>query len=168
VNGGSPRFIIDASVFIEAARRYYGFDIAPTFWQALVQHAQSGIVLSIDRVLEEINNGKDELKEWVNNHLSQAFQTTDDLEVLSAYGRVIEWTMAQTQYKDSAKAEFASLENADAWVVAYAIAKGCTVTTQEQPAINAKVRIPMPNVCKSFGVTFVDTFEMMRRLGIRL
>ena len=37
-------------MFIEAHRRYYAFDLAPKFWQALVEHACNGQVESIDRV----------------------------------------------------------------------------------------------------------------------
>jgi len=30
-------YVLDANVFIEAARRYYAFDIAPKFWDTLIQ-----------------------------------------------------------------------------------------------------------------------------------
>lgn len=44
---------------------------------------------------------------------------------------------------------------------------------QSQPQYNAaakkaKDRILIPNVCEALQVPYVDTFEMMRRLGIRL
>jgi len=39
---GGTEYVLDANVFIEAARRYYAFDIAPPFWESLVQHAANG------------------------------------------------------------------------------------------------------------------------------
>lgn len=44
------KYVLDANVFIEAARRYYAFDLAPAFWRALIKHAIQGRVLSIDRI----------------------------------------------------------------------------------------------------------------------
>jgi hypothetical protein len=168
MNGAPTRYVLDTSVFTQAARSYYSFAIAPRFWDALTQHARTGAVLSIDRVKGEIDNGKDELKEWANNNFHYSFETTNDDKVLTAYQQVIQWAMGQSQYTNSAKAEFAREDNADAWVVAYAMAKSCLVVTQEQPAPGAKARIMLPNVCQAFGIPFIDTFEMMRKLGIKL
>ena len=35
-------FLLDANVFIEAAKRYYAFGIAPGYWDALIKHAGAG------------------------------------------------------------------------------------------------------------------------------
>lgn len=58
-------YLLDANVFIEAARRYYAFDIAPPFWEALLEFAEKGKLISIDRVKNELLRGKDELSTWV-------------------------------------------------------------------------------------------------------
>ncbi|MDO8872689.1 MAG: DUF4411 family protein, partial [Methanoregula sp.] len=42
-----PIFLLDANVFIEAARRYYAFRIAPGYWDGLILHAGRGPVRSI-------------------------------------------------------------------------------------------------------------------------
>ena len=34
-----PLYLLDANVFIEAAKGYYAFDIAPRFWEALISEA---------------------------------------------------------------------------------------------------------------------------------
>lgn len=168
MNGEPSRFILDTSVLTQAARLYYALDIAPTFWKVLASHALNGAVLSIDRVKDEIDRGKDDLKEWVNTQFHRSFETTNDDGVLTGYQQVVQWAVGQSQYTGAAKAEFARLDNADAWVVAYAVGKGCTVVTQEQPAKDAKAKIPLPNVCQAFAVRYIDTFQMMRELGIRL
>jgi hypothetical protein len=75
------------------------------------------------------------------------------------------WVQAQNQFSPAAKADFAN--GADGWLVAYARAKGCVVVTQEVPAPDARRKVPIPNVCQAFDVPFVNTFEMLRALGVQ-
>jgi len=56
--------VIDVKVFLDLFRRYYTFDIAPAFWQALVKEASNGNLRSIDRVLDELKRNNDELTRW--------------------------------------------------------------------------------------------------------
>jgi hypothetical protein len=76
--------------------------------------------------------------------------------------------MGRSQYTNSAKAEFAEADNADAWVVAYAMVKGYIVVTQEGSHPNSKRKIFIPDVCQAFVVQYIDTFKMMRRLEVKL
>lgn len=161
-----PTYVLDANVFIQAARRYYAFDVVPGFWDSLVKHAANEQVRSIDRVLKELDRGKDQLAAWVNNDLSDAFASTDEPGVIQVYGDLMAWVQAQSQFTDAAKTDFAS--GADGWLVAYAKVNGCVVVTQEvfDPVIKRKV--PIPNMCQAFGVPYIDTFDMLRKLGIKL
>lgn len=161
-----PTYVLDANVFIQAARRYYAFDVAPRFWDSLEQHAADGHLRSIDRVKQELERGKDELADWVKSNFNDAFASTDKDDVIQAYGEVMAWVQAQSQFSDAAKSDFAS--GADGWLVAYAKAKGCVVVTQELLDPVVKRKVPIPNVCQSFNVLFIDTFEMLRRLGVKL
>jgi uncharacterized protein DUF4411 len=162
------KFVLDANVFIQAARDYYAFDLAPAFWQALVDHASNGRLLSIDRVRDEIELGKDKLADWVASAFNTWFASTNEDDVLGAYAAAMRWAQAETQYSDAAKAEFADTKNADAWLIAYAQAKGSVIVTLEQPNPTVRRRIPIPNVCKAFGITYLDSFSMLRALGVRL
>lgn len=165
---GPPKYVLDADVFIQAARDYYAFDLAPAFWKALVDHASNGHLLSIDRVKDEIELGKDRLADWVAGTFNTWFASTNEADVLRAYGGVMRWAQAEMQYSDAAKAEFADTKNADAWLIAYAQAKGVIVVTLEQPNPNVQRRIPIPNVCKALGISYLDSFAMLRALGVRL
>jgi hypothetical protein len=60
-------YVLDSNVFIEASRRYYAFDLVSSFWHTLIDQAENGRVLSIDRVRAEIEKGKDELADWAKN-----------------------------------------------------------------------------------------------------
>ena len=158
-------YVLDTNVFIEAARRYYAFDIAPPFWESLVLHAANGRIYSIDRVKQELERGKDELATWATSQFNDAFASTDEEDVIESYSEVISWVQAQEQFLDAAKADFAAV--ADGWLVAYAMAKGYIVVTHELPAIDARSKVPIPNVCEALGVRYVDTFAMLRELGVR-
>lgn len=157
-------YVLDASVFIEAARRYYAFDIAPVFWDGLIGCAQDGRVCSIDRVRREIKLGADELWDWSKQHFAQWFVSTRDGATLARYHDVARWVNEQ-EFTDAAKAGF--LDGADGWLVAFALSGGHVVVTQEASKPEAKARVPIPNVCRAFDVRCMDTFQMLRELGVR-
>lgn len=158
-------YVLDANVFIEAARRYYAFDLAPIFWESLVHHSANGQLQSIDRVKQELERGKDELAKWATAQFSDAFASTDEGDIIGFYREVMGWVQAQDQFSDAAKADFAT--GADGWLVAYDGSEERIVVTHELPATDARRKVPVPNVCEAFGVSYVDTFAMLRELGVR-
>lgn len=159
------KYILDTSVFIQAHRVYYASDIAPAFWNFLKNAANDNILLSVDRVFDEIIKGKDQLANWASKEFSSAFEDTKkDLNVLQKYAAIMQWANNQTQYNQNAKAEFAKAENADAWVIAYALAYHSTIVTQEVLDAQIKRKIPIPNVCKAFNIRPIDTFTLLREL----
>lgn len=162
------KFLLDANIFIEAYQRYYSFDIAPSFWEALKQNAESGKLISIDRISHEINrfDDTDKLKCWANDEFINWFESTDDLAIFETYRNIIQWAINQTQFTDAAKNEFASV--ADSWLVACAKARNYTVVTHEVYNVQIKRKIPIPNVCRAFGIPYINTFEMLRSLGVKL
>lgn len=80
------RFVLDTNVFVEAARRYYAFDIAPKFWSELVHRAAASNIISIDRVKGELARGNDDLAQWANGQFHPYFASTADQDVINAYG----------------------------------------------------------------------------------
>jgi predicted nucleic acid-binding protein len=161
-------FVVDANIFIDAYKRYYSFDIAPSFWSAVRKKAEAGQVVSIDHIFNEINRfgNEDELKIWANDEFSEWFTSTDSEDVFKAYREVIGWATSQTQFTEAAKAEFASV--ADSWLIACAKAHNYVLVTHEQFAAEVKRKIPIPNVCNALDIPYINTFEMLRRLKIRL
>jgi hypothetical protein len=163
-----PRFVLDANILIDAHRRYYSFDIAPCFWRILLDLAKKGHVMSIDRVREELihSDGEDKLNKWAVTEFSQWFMSTDNSDVFRAYSELMEWAVEQTHYFDYAKAEFAAI--ADSWLIAFAKTYNCIVVTHEQFNRDARKRILIPNVCRAFGIEYMNTFEMLRKLKVSL
>lgn len=161
---GGP-YILDANVFIEAARHYYAFDIAPPFWESLVHHSRDGRIQSIDRIKRELERGKDDLATWAATEFTDAFASTDHENITEYYREVISWVQAQDQFSDAAKSDFAS--GADGWLVAYAGVNEAIIVTHEVRNPNIRRKVPIPNVCDVFDVNYLDTFEMLRQLGVR-
>ena len=163
-----PIFVVDTNVFVQAYKNYYAFDIVPSFWRVIKQHAESGYLISIDRIKREINDyaEEDELKIWVNNEFANWFHSTDNESVFTAYRQIIDWSINNRQFTDAAKAEFASV--ADSWLIAFAKSFEYVLVTQEVLEPNIKRKIPIPNVCQEFGVQYINTFGMMRKLSVNL
>ena len=159
------RFVLDANVFIHAHRIYYAFDLVPCFWRVLVELAKKGLVASIDRVKDELLKGKDALEEWAISEFDQRFLTTTTPEVVDSFGQLMEWAFGNPHYEDVAKNQFADV--ADSWLVAFAKAHHYVVVTLETPK-NSPKKIDIPNACNAMGVQYMNTFEMLRKLNVKL
>ena len=57
-------YLLDANVFIQAKNMHYGLDFCPAFWEWLIVNNTSGLVLSIEKVGDEVLALEDELSEW--------------------------------------------------------------------------------------------------------
>ncbi len=80
-------------------------------------------------------------------------------------------------FKDEAIKEFKKEDNADPWLVAYAMhyrdrksvfKKEIVIVTQEKLDRNRKNKIPIPIVCEEFSVECCDLFTMLRELGFKI
>jgi len=77
-------YLVDANVLIEAKNRYYSFSICPGFWDALVWHAGSGSLRSVDVVKTELVGGSDDLADWVKHTApDDAFCSTNDADAVA-------------------------------------------------------------------------------------
>lgn len=169
---GNLLFVLDANVFISAHRSYYPKDICPGFWDSLIQHFRGGRLLSIDKVRDElldVSFGEDEepdtLYRWTKESPVDLFVSSNEKAVLNAYRDVIAWVSNNPQFHRGARDEFA--RKADGWLVAFALVHNLTLVTQEVRNPDIKKRVPIPNVCDHFKVEYVNTFEMLRHLGVR-
>jgi len=168
-------YVLDANVFITAHRTYYSFDIAPGFWKALLKYAESGNIISIDKVENELYKGHDpknskmpdKLAIWAKEKFKPYFKSTATEDVIKEYKEIVQWVSENNYYSQAVKNEFASSDLSDSWLVAFAKAYDNVLVTQEKPS-KTKAKVPIPNLCEQFNVPYVDTFQMLRRLGIIL
>lgn len=160
-------YVVDTNFFIQAYRSYYPLDVAPSFWKKVKQLADDGKIISIDKVKSEIYKNEDDLKHWCEDNLPTNF-FKDSTVVISEYGQVATWAASKSgHYSSVALSEFFSADEADAWLVSYCLASPTTriVVTYEKSRPEMKRKIQIPEACNPFGISFVDTIEMLRQLG---
>lgn len=163
----NTKYLLDTNVLIEASKRYYAFDLVETFWQHLAHRSQDGIIKSIYKVKAEIHPENIPLINWAVDHPS-LWESTIAQDTKDKYQQLMEWADASKQYHKHDKEKFAVADNADAWLIAHALANKRVIVTEERFNKDIKRRIPIPNVCKSFKIECVDTFQMLHDLKIKL
>lgn len=155
--------LLDANVFIEAKNFYYGFETFPCFWEWLDTEQANGHIASIQIICDELLKGSDELGAWTKVRKDSGwFFPVDDIETQQNLARIAEWVMNQA-FKDAAKAEF--LSGGDPWLIAKAMSIDATVVTQETFDSQIKKKVKIPNVCRAFGVSYIDTFGFLKQMG---
>jgi hypothetical protein len=160
------KYLLDANILIEAHKRYYSLDLCPGFWEAVVRQHRANRIFSIDRVKKEIDDGKDLLTEWMQQEAPDTlFKRTDIAAVVGQFGKMVAWVQGESQYKQEAKAEFATV--ADGWLIACAKTEGLIVVSEEMYNRDVKKKVPIPNVCRQFDVEYINTFDMLRELKIQ-
>ncbi|MCY3711645.1 MAG: DUF4411 family protein [Caldilineaceae bacterium] len=159
-----PLFVLDTNVFIGAHNGYYGPDFCPAFWACILQFFHARRLISIDRVFTEIEKPVD-LIQWAQDTPNGFFASSGDQPVVTVYSTIMNWVQNNSQFKPEAKSEFATV--ADGWLIAYAQAHNAVVVTHELFRPNATNRVLIPNICRQFNVPYLNTFEMLRQLGVR-
>ena len=160
-------FCLDTNVFIQAHRVRYPMDFAPGFWDGLVTAAQSGELLSIHEVYSELSKSTDDLAAWAKTHRTLIFKNNNDPATQQAMVRVgVEIEARVPKYTEPAKEAF--LSGADPWLIAFCLAHGHTLVTEEvgDPRQITKVRIP--DICAPLRVSTVPMVAMLRPLKLRL
>ncbi|GAB3010860.1 DUF4411 family protein [Cyclobacterium sediminis] len=161
-------YVVDSNFFIQAHRATYPLDVAKSFWLKVNELAQSGTIISIDKVKQELFNKNDNLEDWCKGNLPDGF-FKDSSTALSEYSKISAWAISKSDhYLPNAINEFLDVYEADAFLVAYVLedVQSRVLVTHEVSDPNRKNKIKMPEPCKHFGVSYRNTIEMFRELGI--
>ena len=160
-----PEFWIDTNVLIEVRNGPYGFDIAPGFWTALDELSNRGQIRMSSLVYDELVAGvQDDLALWIKERRHNGLVVEPTATVQAALREIADYVNGN--FAVSRAASF--LRGADPWVIAHALVTDGVVVTQEArvPANSTKVKIP--NVCTVFRVRSINTYRMLRELGVSL
>ena len=150
-------YLLDANVFMAAKNLHYGLDFCPAFWDWLAHKGHTGLVLSIDKVADEIEAGQDELSDWTKVHGQALFRRTPPA-LAPQFTQVSTWATGQ-QYTPAAINTF--LQAADFYLIAHALAGNHVVVTHEVLS-NSPGRIKIPNACVALSVRFMTPYRMLR------
>jgi len=153
-------YLLDANTLIEAKNRYYSMTICPGYWSWILQSHGQGVVASIETVGDELKQGNDELAAWAKQH-DGLFWDVSDTDTQNAFALVAAHVASQApQMKPGAVNEF--LAGADPWLIAKAMTTPeCVLVTHEQFNPQMKRKFSIPNVCQTFGVQWLDTFDVL-------
>jgi hypothetical protein len=166
-------YCLDTSVYTQAHRQYYAFDLAPGFWKSLIIHAENGVLVSPVAVFTELTKGNDELARWAKENKGLLF-LDPDTKIVESFRQVVDFINLRYESEHWVRL---FLDGADPWVVAHAKAYDLIVVTMEgtkgSEEINSKTKrfqgkIKIPNVCSHFGVKCISTFDLIRALKISL
>ena len=160
-------YIVDSNFFIQAHRFTYPLDVALSFWNKVKQLALDGKIISIDKVKAEIYDKNDALETWCKNNLPEDFFKSTSQIIDTKYREVTQWAYSKrSHYLEKALNEFLDADEADAFIVAYALEDmtSRTIVTQEvsRPEMKRKIKIPEP--CNFFNIQYLDVIEMFREL----
>jgi hypothetical protein len=159
-------YILDSNFFIQAHRVSYPLDIELCFWKKVKQLAAEGKIISIDKVKNELYDKNDALEVWCRNNLPEDF-FKDSSHVMTEYSQVSEWANSRNgHYLPNALNEFLDAYEADAFLIAYALAdrKHRIVVTHEMSNPNQRNKIKIPEPCNALGILFCVTIDMFRSL----
>jgi len=159
----NSKYLIDSNVFIQAKNFHYRFGFCQGFWQWLTEAHQAGLVFSIDKVRQEINDGNKDcpIRHWADA-LPKSFFIADthDNVVMQAYRQVMQWNVSN-HYLPQAKDEFARFDKADAFLIAAAKTHGFTIVTHEVSRPDSKKRIMIPDAANQFDIESIMIYDLL-------
>lgn len=159
------KYLLDSNTFVEAKNRYYNMTVCPAYWIWILQKFAAQDVASISLVGDELKKGDDELMQWVKDN-PELFISVHDNTTQSCFSQVANLVMSKSSnMKVGAAQDF--LSGADPWLIAKAMATGSTVVTHEAHNLGAKKKFLIPNICEEFGVSWMNTFDMLYKLEAR-
>lgn len=167
------RFLIDTNTLITPYKKYYPFDLAPSFWRFMESKLKDGSIALIDKVYDELIVGGDELTDWLLGISPINLVRYKNPDIIKKYGEILSYIQVCGLYKTKALTEWSDNRIADPWIIASAGVLGYTVTTFEEPNGNLSKSSPcsrakIPEICKVFDVECTDLFDMMRTLSFNI
>jgi hypothetical protein len=158
-------FLLDANVLIDANRKYYSLDRVPEFWEWLIHVAADGQVKMPIEIFEEIAEGKDDLAMWARrDEVKEAIVLAEEVDP-ALVARVLDQGYAEDLTDDEVEKI-----GRDPFLIAHALVSPqdrCVVTTEASKPSSQRANRHVPDVCSQFGLTCVDTFELVRQLDFR-
>lgn len=152
----APKYVID-TCSLTKMRHTYPKDVFPTAWALLTNLAESGALISVEDVLEELDLFDDEILQWAKAQghifcpLSENIQA-NAVQILTSHPGILDLKKNKS--------------SADPFIIATAMDHACTVVTEEHLS-NSPIRHKIPNVCGDYKVECIAILEMFRREGLR-
>lgn len=155
------KYLLDSNSYIQAKNQYYQMDFCPGYWDWLDHQFDLGMLASIILVYKELESSGDELSAWVKNRKQQFLEVSDNT-TQEQFIQIAEHSQTLQNMQPGNIENF--LAGADPWLIAKAKTLNAVIVTQEVLAPESARKIKIPNVCKKFGVQYMNTFQLLRKL----
>jgi len=158
-------YLLDANVFIRADGDYYPLDRIPGFWAWLQEQAEAGFVKTPQEIYDEVAKSPDQLGQWLRQPEVRKAIVLAEQANPATVARVIAGGYAP----DLNDIELEALGR-DPVLVAAALSGSERVVVTREVSRPAKQRHnrKVPDVCGTFGVSWMTDFELWRHLDFRL
>jgi hypothetical protein len=159
-------YILDSNCFIQSKNFHYQFRFAKCFW-TWIEEAHGGEMLySIKKVKKELSRHPDELHNWAVGMPDNFFLSdTEDPEVMTIFGDLINKVEQKSQYTAKAKRVFSDSNRADAFLIAVAKRYGATLITNEVRAPESQKSVKIPDAAEMMGVKTKSLYDALGELA---
>jgi hypothetical protein len=158
-------YLLDANVLIDANRDYYPLSRVPEFWEWLRHHGSIDNVKIPIEVLEELQDGKDDLAIWSKNK-----ETVDALTLNEDADPIVVASIVSEGYAPDLTDDEIDKIGRDPFLIAYAfsdLGNRAVVSTEVSKPSTQRANKKVPDVCRGFGVPCLNTFQFLRGLDFR-
>lgn len=151
----AAKYVFDSNIFM-GLERLQPIDVYPSVWNKIAELLESGLIISSQEVYEEIQAGDDYLSKWAKERRNIFLPTDEEIQttvrnILLKYRGLVEGGK--------------KMNNADPFVIAIALLKGCTVVSNE-----AKTKNPdtpkITDVCEYLGINCINFVTFSREMKI--
>jgi hypothetical protein len=158
------RYLLDANTYIQAKNLYYHMDFCPAYWDWLDLQCQNGVIGSVGMIGRELRDGDDDLAIWVAARPHHFINDTDEMTQANL-AKIVQRVASVSHYNPANRDQF--LAKADPWLIAKAMSIGAIVVTQEGLVTPSSSKVKVPNVCRDFGVSCINTYDLLREIKAR-
>ncbi len=159
--------LIDANVIITAKDSYYAINQVPEFWDWLVHHGSGGTIKipaeNWDEVSPGPNNGGNPFHSWRQDRANRDALVLDEEITPDTLQDVLD----RGYGPNLTDAELDTIGR-NPFLVAYALAdrtNRLVVTTEVSRPSAQRQNRKLPDVCRDFGITCWNTFQLTRALN---
>ena len=148
-------YVIDANALIDAAKNYNMAKATfSPIWSALDKLIESGELITSSEIMDELRD--DDLIQWAKKHKELFVPLTKDIQE-----RVVE---ILEKYPTLIKLKSTSNSNGDPFLIATALEYSGCVVSNERWGDEKTGDYHIPNVCKGFGVSYMDLSTFLDRI----
>ena len=151
------KYVVDTSSFT-SLQRTYPRDVFPGAWTLVDRLSRSGVLVSVEDVLEELKGQDDEVFKWAKKNKSIFLPLDEPIQTEARKILAERPNLVDLKRRKS---------GADPFVIAAAAVYSCAVVTEEKPS-GGPPKVKIPDVCKLLGVRCIPVLDMLREEGLRL